>query len=55
MAMGEASGIAARQVVGSGAGFAEVDVEQLRARLREVGAIVDEEALPEIAPRVDQT
>ncbi|NLX96877.1 MAG: FAD-dependent oxidoreductase [Rhodopirellula sp.] len=55
MAMGEASGIAARQVVGVGAAFSEVDVPQLRQRLREVGAIVDESALPEIAPRVDQS
>jgi len=53
--MGEASGIAARQVVGVGAAFSEVDVPQLRQRLREVGAIVDESALPEIAPRVDQS
>ena len=55
MAMGEASGIAASQVVSGGGGFSEVDVEQLRQRLRQVGAIVDESALPKIAPRVDQT
>ena len=55
MAMGEASGIAARQVVSTGAGFAQVDVQQLRRRLRQVGAIVDETALPNITPRVDQS
>ena len=55
MAMGEASGIAARQVVRDGAGFSQVDVQQLRQRLRQVGAIVDESALPKIEPRVDQS
>ena len=55
MAMGEASGIAARQVVQSGVAFRQVNVEQLRQRLREVGAIVDQGALPQITPRVDQT
>jgi len=54
MAMGEASGVAARQVVSTGIPFAQVDVQQLRQRLRQVGAIVDENALPNIAPRVDQ-
>ncbi len=54
MAMGEASGIAARQVVSAGVPFSQVDVQQLRQRLRQVGAIVDENALPKIAPRVDQ-
>ena len=54
MAMGEASGIAARQVVEGGGSFSEVDAQQLRQRLRQVGAIVDKSALPEIAPRVDQ-
>ena len=54
MAMGEASGIAARQVVSAGVPFAQVDIQQLRQRLRGVGAIVDEVALPSIAPRVDQ-
>lgn len=55
MAMGEASGIAARQVVSAGLGFSQVDVQQLRQRLRQVGAIVDESDLPEIAPRKDQS
>jgi glycine/D-amino acid oxidase-like deaminating enzyme len=55
MAMGEASGVAACQVVGAETSFSQVDIQQLRERLREVGAIVDETALPEIAPRVDQS
>ena len=55
MAMGEASGIAARQVVSAGVAFSQVDTRQLRQRLREFGAIVDEAALPGISPRVDQT
>ena len=55
MAMGEASGVAAHQVVLSGGSFSGVDVQQLRQRLRQLGAIVDERALPAIAPRVDQT
>jgi hypothetical protein len=55
MAMGEASGIAAGQVVSDGVPFAEVDIDALRRRLREVGAIVDRNALPEIQPRVDQS
>ena len=55
MAMGEAAGIAARQVVAAGIPFSGVDVQQLRQRLRQVGAIVDESALPEISPRVDQS
>lgn len=54
MAMGEASGIAAREVVSAGIPFSNVDVQRLRQRLRAVGAIVDENALPKIAPRVDQ-
>ena len=54
-ALAEASGIAARQVVGAGVPFAQIDVQQLRQRLRQVGAIVDESELPEIKPRVDQS
>ena len=54
MAMGEASGIAARQVVKGDTRFSQVDVHQIRGRLREVGGIVDETALPRISPRVDQ-
>jgi hypothetical protein len=41
MAMGEAAGQAARQVVRGKLPFAEVDVDALRAELREHGAIVD--------------
>ena len=55
MAMGEAAGIAARQVVSAGLPFSRVDVQQLRQQLRQVGAIVDESDLPNIAPRVDQS
>jgi FAD-dependent oxidoreductase family protein len=55
MAMGEASGIAARQVIRADVSFGQVDVRQLRQRLRQVGAIVDKSALPKITPRIDQT
>ncbi|MCH5376870.1 MAG: FAD-dependent oxidoreductase, partial [Planctomycetes bacterium] len=55
MAMGEASGVAAAQVVAKSRSFADVDVQRLRQRLRELGAIVDEAELPTILPRVDQT
>lgn len=55
MAMGEAAGVAAREVVSSGLPFADVKIAPLRERLRQVGAIVDENALPKIEPRVDQT
>lgn len=55
MAMGEASGIAALEVVREGVPFSQINVAQLRQRLRQVKAIVDESALPEITPRVDQT
>ena len=55
MAMGEAAGVAAREVVASGLPFAEVKIDPLRQRLRQLGAIVDENALPKIEPRVDQT
>lgn len=55
MAMGEASGIAARQVVADDAAFSQVDIQRLRQRLRDVGAIVDERSLPEIRPRGDQS
>lgn len=45
MAMGEAAGLAAAQVVGEGIPFAQVDVTALRDALRKQGAIVDMEAL----------
>ena len=55
MAMGEAAGMAARDVVAGNIPFTKVDVPQLRQRLREAGAIVDTAGLPRIEPRVDQT
>jgi len=53
LAMGEACGTAAAQVVRDKIAAAEVSVSRLRARLREVGAIVDRQALPVIPPRQD--
>ena len=55
MAMGEAAGVAAREVVGEGISFGQVEIGRLRERLRQLGAIVDQKALPKIEPRVDQT
>jgi hypothetical protein len=40
-AMGEAAGVAARQVAREGRAFKDADVERLRAELRERGAIID--------------
>jgi hypothetical protein len=42
MAMGEAAGRAAAQVVRRGVAFSKVDAEQLRTALADAGAIVDE-------------
>lgn len=42
MAMGEAAGVAAAQVVRAATGFKSVDIETLRGELRRRGAIVDE-------------
>lgn len=53
MAMGEACGAAAAQVVRQGVSAAAVDVPRLRERLRAVGALVDRERLPTITPRED--
>jgi len=53
MAMGEACGTAAAQIVRGKLAAAEVSASRLKARLREVGAIVDREALPVIPPRQD--
>lgn len=53
MAMGEACGIAAQQIVRNDIAASAVDVPRLKARLREVGAIVDRETLPVIPPRQD--
>lgn len=55
MAMGEAAGMAAGQVVGRNCTFSAVDTGLLRKRLRAAGAIVDRASLPVIHPRVDQT
>ena len=54
MAMGEAAGLAAGQVVSEGISFSEINTKKLREKLRKVGAIVDKEQLPAIQPRVDQ-
>ena len=43
-AMGEASGLAAAQVVRGGVAFAEVDTGRLRAELRERGAVIEDPA-----------
>ena len=53
MAMGEACGTAAALIVRDNIAAAEVSASRLRARLREVGAIVDRQALPVIPPRQD--
>jgi hypothetical protein len=53
MAMGEACGTAATQMVRDRISAAEVSVSRLRTRLREVGTIVDRQALPVIRPRQD--
>jgi hypothetical protein len=54
MAMGEAAGIAAAEVVRTKGPFSEVNVLKLRENLRLAGAIVDVHSLPPIYPRVDQ-
>jgi len=54
MAMGEAAGVAAGQVVNNGIPFSKIDIKKLRVRLREVGVILDKEQLPVIYPRIDQ-
>ncbi len=53
MAMGEACGTAAAQMVRDKIAAADVSVPRLKARLREMGAIVDRQALPVIPPRQD--
>ena len=55
MAMGEAAGMACKQVVGENKSFGTIDIPKLREKLRAVGAIVDKQQLPPIYPRVDQT
>jgi hypothetical protein len=53
MAMGEACGTAAAQMVRDKISAADVSVSRLKARLRQFGAIVDRQALPVIPPRQD--
>jgi hypothetical protein len=52
MAMGEACGVAARQI-SNGAANDAIDVGALKAELRKRGGIVDKVALPVVRPRVD--
>ncbi len=54
MAMGEAAGMASRQVVKEQVGFADINIHNLRHHLKEAGAIIDPEQLPPIYPRIDQ-
>ncbi len=53
MAMGEACGVASAQIARNRISAAELNVSSLRDRLREVGAMVDRQALPPISPRQD--
>jgi len=53
MAMGEACGVASAQIARGRVSAAEVNVSDLRERLREVGAQIDGQALPPISPRQD--
>src|SRR5699024_8036748 len=46
MAMGEAAGLAASQVVNGEIAFNKINIKKLRGRLRDVGAIVDQTKLP---------
>jgi hypothetical protein len=55
MAMGEAAGMAAGQVVKDDVSFSKIDIKKLRIELKKAGAIIDKKQLPEIYPRVDQT
>jgi hypothetical protein len=54
MAMGEAAGMACKQVVAEGKSFGAIDIPELRKGLKKVGAIIDRVQLPPIYPRVDQ-
>ena len=54
MAMGEACGVAARQIF-DGAANDAIDVEVLKAELRKRGCVVDKAGLPVVHPRVDPT
>ncbi len=55
MAMGEAAGMAASQVIKDNVSFSKIDIQKLRQELKKFGAIVEKKQLPEIYPRVDQT
>lgn len=54
MAMGEAAGMASKQVVRDGSSFSTINIQLLRKGLKKVGAIVNQEELPMIYPRIDQ-
>lgn len=54
MAMGEAAGMAAAEVIFRTVSFSEIDIPYLRKKLQKVGAILTREDLPPIYPRVDQ-
>jgi len=54
MAMGEAAGMASKQVIDNGISYAEIDIQELRKKLKRVGAIVEKSQLPVIHPRADQ-
>jgi glycine/D-amino acid oxidase-like deaminating enzyme len=53
MAMGQACGVAAGQMVNHRISAASVDAVKLREKLRSAGCIVDSCFLPEISPRID--
>jgi hypothetical protein len=55
MAMGEAAGMAAGQVIKNRTSFSEINVKTMQEKLKKAGAIIDKEQLPVIHPRVDQT
>lgn len=54
MAMGEAAGIAASQVVSANIPFSDININQLRSELKRMGAIIDDGMLPPVYPRIDQ-
>jgi glycine/D-amino acid oxidase-like deaminating enzyme len=54
MAMGEAAGTACAQVTGNNVSFIDVNISELKQKLRKYGVILDREALPAVYPRVDQ-
>jgi hypothetical protein len=54
MAMGEAAGTACAQVTGNNVSFIDVNISELKEKLRKYDVILDRDALPAIYPRVDQ-